>query len=742
MARRTRARTPVFQNYGGHYHLVVERAEDLAAVVALDDGRWVATSCPVTGLEADPAFLAFLDADGNGRIVSDDVRAAIQWTTDALHPSSSWLDRTPAVPIDLIRTDTATGAALLASAKRVLSNLGSADQADIHLDQVRDRRRIMSEAVFNGDGVIPPSFVADPDAAALARDLIACLGGAEDVSGAQGVDDATLDRFRQEATAFLAWHDQGTADSGPNQVMPFGDATPAAAAAVASIRAKAEEFFAQCALVRFDPRALDRLTPPLDGPDPLDVSDPEAIRAHLRRAPLAAPDASGVLPLIDGFNESYRSELSALRDNALLPALGEPPETLDEPTWRSLLSRLAPYGAWTASKPSTPVEGLGVDRLRELLASPHDAELRRMILADREVGDELRQVRELERLVLYHRWLATFVNNFVSFPDLFAPHARAMFEVGTLVIDGREMAFSVLVSNRAVHAALAKNSGMFLLYLQITGSQPPDSREVVVPVTRGSTANLYVGRRGVFFDRTGRELDAQITQVVEGPVSLWESMKEPIRRARALVAGRTEQLAASVQKEAETHLTTATTSVESRVQTGIRTAPSAAAVSQTAELPAAPQPPPLDSASPTPPPPASGKGSGTARDLMIGAGFVVAGLGTALKLITDTATKLAEPGAVQRLLATASATFGVLFTVVMFVTAVTAWLRLRRRDLGILLQACGWALNGRVLVRRRMARLFTRVTRLPSGSRRRRKDLVGPLAKIARQAAWQRWTSG
>ena len=202
-------------------------------------------------------------------------------------------------------------------------------------------------------------------------------------------------------------------------------------------------------------------------------------------------------------------------------------------------------------------------------------------------------------------------------------------------------------------------------------------------------------------------------------------MKQPIRRIRDLIASRTEQLAQSVQKEAESQVTKATSRVETGVQSSLRDAPQATG-----------QPPQVVGGAPDVPPvptaEAPHKTSGNARDLMIGAGFVVAGLATSVKFLADTADKLRQPGAIQSLLYVVTATVGVFFAVIMAVTTVTAWLKLRKRDLGVLLQAGGWAINGRMRATAKIGRLFVRPSRLPRDAKRQRKDLVSSLEKLAR----------
>ena len=404
-----------------------------------------------------------------------------------------------------------------------------------------------------------------------------------------------------------------------------------------------------------------------------------------------------------------------MREQAVAPALGEDTETLSEAQWRGLLASLAPHQAWLEARPATELAGQGPDKLRAHLEAPHAAVIRSLIAQDRTLAGEVQKLHDLEKLLLYHQWLFTFANNYVSFSHLFDPGRQALFEIGTLVLEGREFSFSVRVENRTAHANLARNGSIYLLYLQISGTQPADNFEIAVPVTRGNTQGFYVGRRGVFFTAEGRELDAQIVQIVENPVSFLESMRAPLRFAQGLIARRFEQLSASTHKEVETSVGKAGAQAESSLQTGLRQVPRVAdqeiSGSPSAAAPVAPAPPPERSE--------PGRAAGNVRDVMIGMGFLLAGLGTALKFLADAARQLTNPRVVWIVLAIVAA----FFVVIALFTALSAWLKLRRRDLGVLLQASGWAMNRRMRLARPLARLFTRRTPLPPGARKRHRNL-------------------
>ena len=715
---------PGFDKYGGHYHLCISTVADLEYLISLPDGRWMATSCPLFGINLDPAFLKFLDADGNNRIVSNELRAAVRWLLKCLHTSETWTEHRSVLPLNLISTDSPEGKDLKDAANLILKNLNLPDAIEISLEQVRNRQKIMAQADYNGDGVIPPEVVKDAETGQFVRDLMATVGSVPDASGLKGINEALLDQFKKEANSYLQWYDQGMIPEDQNEtgIMPFNTSTPGMFQAITVVREKIDQFFAQCALVRFDPRMAERMMSRYDEIAKLDYRDKQAIMEHLSLAPIAKPKAEGLLPLDDNINEFYRNSVKALREQVVKPILGESIENLSETQWHDILCGFAAYEKWLKAKPAVTIEPLGVEKNRSHVNSAHDSAIRCLIVEDKAVAGEIQQLQNLEKLVLYHQWLFEFVNNYVSLPHLFNTEAHAVFEVGTLILGGREFNFSVKVENRLAHSNLAKNSGIFLLYIQITGAKPEDAFEIAVPVTRGSARDFYVGKRGVFFTIAGVELDAQVTQIVDNPISLWDSAKEPVRRVQGMVGGRISQISTAIQKEAEKGI--AVTPADQQIiqkemqqvqQTTGQSAPvvPAAAMPQSSAVPNAP----------------NTQRSSSTRDLMVGTGLLVAGLGTALKFVVDAAKALAQPKTLRILLIM----IGVFLIISILTALISAWRKLRQRDLGILLQASGWAINGQMRLIRPMARIFCQRTRVPKGANKHHRERLFSLERHGRK---------
>ena len=81
---------------------------------------------------------------------------------------------------------------------------------------------------------------------------------------------------------------------------------------------------------------------------------------------------------------------------------------------------------------------------------------------------QLENVRLLEKTILYQAHLLAFANNFVSCPDLYSPAGRALFEMGTMILDGREFTFCVRVPDRDRHIRRCQGEYMFIIYAAIS----------------------------------------------------------------------------------------------------------------------------------------------------------------------------------------------------------------------------------------------------------------------------------
>jgi hypothetical protein len=663
-----------FSRSGGFDQARLETAADLADLENLDQKLWAALACPVKGLEFDERTLALIDSDHDGRVRAPEILAAVQWCEDHLKDLAVLKSGRASLPLDQISDRTDSGKAILASARQILKDLGKPGTAEITLDDVADTAKIFEQTRFNGDGVIPADAAADDATRKVIEDMMACLGSVTDRSGKPGIDQARFDAFFEQAAALDAWAAKSESDPA---VRTLGDGTAAAAEAWRAVRAKADDYFARCRLAAFDPRALAAVNRSEEEYLALAAKDLAITSQEIAAFPIARVEAGRPMPLAGDVNPAWAERLAALRDQVVAPALGPGRASLAESEWAAICGKLAAFEAWAAAKPATAVEKLELPRVREVARGPYKDTIAVLLEKDKALEREAQSIVQVEQLVRYHRDLYRLLHNFVNLMDFYSPDRLAIFQAGTLYLDGRACELCVRVDDPAKHAALAGFSKVYLAYCDCT--RPGGEKlQIAAGFTGGDSDYLMVGRNGVFYDRKGRDWDATITRVVENPISIrqafWSPYKKLVRMIEEFVAKR----AAAGQAESDAKMAAAAETAASADK-----APGAAA----------------------PPPKKIDVGTVAALGVAFGA------IGTFLTAILAKVTGMFDaPFWIICLI------FCAIVLVISGPAMLIAWIKLRLRNLGPILDANGWAVNGRVKMNVRFGGSLTSVASLPEGA--------------------------
>jgi len=662
-----------FYRAGGVDQVRLDRGADLIHLDQLDQKLWVALSCPVKGLEFDEKTLALLDSDHDGRVRVPELLAALKWIRKVLKDPELLVAGGDSVALDAIDGATAEGATVLAAAKLLLKTLGKEAAGKVTLADAQQTAELFAKSTWNGDGIVPPDSIGDAAARAAAADVVACTGGAPDRSGKQGFGAAHVDAFFAECAVFDAWHQQAERDA--KAVMPLGAATLAAAAAVAAVRTKVEDYFGRCRLVAYDARALAALDGHESAYLALAAKDLTITAQEVAGLPLATIAPGKALPLAGALNPAWVAALARFRDDAVAPLLGERKGELTEADWSALQAKLAAHHAWIAAKKGAKVEALGLARVRELLAGKSRELLAQAIAADLAAAPEVDAIAQVERLTRLKRDLHPLLNNFASFTDFYA-RRKAIFQSGTLYFDGRSCDLCVQVTDPAKHAAQAALSRSYLAYVDCT--RPGGEKMLVAAAfTAGSDEQLFVGRNGLFYDRRGRDWDATIARIVGAPISIGQAFWSPYRKLMRFIEEFVTKRAAAADSSANATLQA------SAAGTGA----------------AAPRPK-ID--------------VGTVAAM----GVAVGGITAALAAIFST---LSEMDAWK---------YPVVAACVMLAISgpsmVIAWIKLRQRNLGPLLDANGWAVNALTRINMPLGDSLTDVALIPAGSERSFSDPYAP----------------
>ena len=270
-----------------------------------------------------------------------------------------------------------------------------------------------------------------------------------------------------------------------------------------------------------------------------------------------------------------------------------------------------------------------------------------------------------ERLLRYKLHLGELLENYVSMKRLYDEDSYAIFQTGILRIDGREMNLCFHVDSEAAHSALVGKSNCCVIYLKLTRPAEKAERLICAVVTAGRVWTLYVGRNGVFYDRDGKDWEAVITKVVESQVSLVEAFWAPWKKIGESIAGLVKKFIGDKQTKA---MTDVQKGAESTQAGGAAMASSVAAI---------------------------GIGVG-----MMGA--AAASLITAIKGLHPWWMFFVALAAVV--------------LVVSLPSMILAYFKLRRRDLGAILNASGWAVNREMRFSMKRALGFTKCPPCPCGA--------------------------
>lgn len=696
MSQETKKHKWTFQRIGGLDQVVLHNAEDLCHLKDLDPQLWVALSCPTDGLEFDMRTLASLDTDSDGHIRIPDVIEATNWVCARLNNLDGLIKEADTLPLEFINTENDEGKKLLATAHAILQEQGMPERQYLTEGDVVKVSKRASQAVFNGDGVFPPLEALDEDVRLFVQDALAVMGGVVDVSGKPGVNVEIAEGFIKTLTNWQNWR-----NGLKSATSVLGDDTSQAWRLMQELKNKIDDYFLRVDLASYAPQAETALN--VDEKCLVPAENGLLANEALAALPLSKIEPSSPLNLISGLNPVWRAQVEQFA--RLVQPLLKQADQMSRQEWIDIQKALDSYAQIAGSEPgpvaidvtvaaTSVVDKLGEERIQAILQSDVLKRFKAMSKKDLQTPVAATDIAALERLVIYHKYLYRLLMNFVSFRDFFVLDGNpAAFQIGQLYIDGRRCDLCVPVKDVEKHTVLSAYTELFLLYCECTRKVQGGEEEkktIVAAVTLGNADLLVEGRNGVFIDNQGYDWDARVVKVVVNPISLKEAIWSPYKRIGKLVTDQLNKWAAAKDSGI---MQASVSQIQAAANGGSASAATPAAA------PAAPK---FD----------IGRNVG----IFAAVGLALGALGTAIASI-------------------ASALFGMqwwqfpiliagLFLLISGPSWVLAWLKLRQRTLGPLLEASGWAINGRVKINYALGGQLTTPAHLPPNAKR---NLVDPL---------------
>jgi len=222
-----------------------------------------------------------------------------------------------------------------------------------------------------------------------------------------------------------------------------------------------------------------------------------------------------------------------------------------------------------------------------------------------------------------------------------------------------------------------------LAYCGLIRKSTGEKMTTAAAFTDGDADNLMVGRNGIFYDRQGRHWDATITKIVDNPISIRQAFWSPYKKFLRLIEEQVAKRAAAAE-----------------AASGAKLDKAAAATAQADKTKPGAEAKKFD--------------VGTVAALGVGLGAiatVLGGLVAGLVKLTWWQWPLVIIG---------------IILVISLPSVLIAWLKLRQRNLGPILDANGWAVNARAKINIPFGRTLTGIATLPPGAQR---DLIDPYAE-------------
>lgn len=681
----TSAHTWNFFRAGGFDQVQIDSGADLLALKELDQKLWVALSCPTRGIEFDNKTLDLIDHDADAHVHANEVLSAIAWAGGLLKNSDLLIKGSDSVALADIDDGSEEGRQVLISAQYILKCLGKADATEISLADMADIEKFVAGLEFNGDGVIHTGQIADAGTRKTVEDIIKYRGSVPDLSGNAGINQEISDAFFAEVAAYSDWQSSGNTDG---DIRFLGENTQTAADAFHAIRDKVNDYFTRCQLAAYDVRAAVPLSRSAEDYQNIAAQTLSAQNTDIANFPLATVEPDKPLPLVSGINPAWQKQVDALREQAIFPLSGKK-ETLLASEWAELCARFAAFDTWQAAKPPCSAEELGEARLREIFGSSHKKTIDNLISQDKAVETEVKAIRSVEKLLHFNRDLFKLVNNFVSFRSFYTGRDKAIFQVGTLYLDGRSCDLCIKVEDIVKHAEFASMSGLYLAYCDCVRSGGTEKMSIAAAFTAGDSDFLMIGRNGIFYDRRGQDWDATIVRILDHSISIRQAFWSPYKKLSKFISEQLQKMAASKAAAADEKLIkVATESVK-----------------------------PVADASPPPPPK-------TPFDVGKFAG-IFAAIGLALGAIGGVLASLVSGILGLKFWQIPLAIIG-LMLLISGPAMIMAWFKLKKRNLGPILDANGWAINARARINIPFGTSLTKLAHLPMGSHR---SLTDPFAE-------------
>ena len=462
-------------------------------------------------------------------------------------------------------------------------------------------------------------------------------------------------------------------------IRPYGDNTEAVTAAVTALRDKVADYFMRCRLIRFDADCQEAVDVSVERIAAIAAGDVAKASTDIASYPLARPNAEGTLSL-DNINPVWENHIATIREKALQPDTA----TITQAQWDEIVAKIDDYTAYIAKQADGQVE-----------------------LLSKGQADDMERYTDADKLLHIYRDFYTLIKNYIFFKDFYQndPNTKAIFQSGRLYIDQRCCDLCMRIDSIDAHAPMAAASGMYLIYCTCTSRERNATQNIVAVLTDGDVDNMEVGKNAIYYDREGHCWDAVVKKIVDNPISIRQAFWSPYRKFWKWCTDKINKSASEKEDKAFNDLTTKANTVTEDVKVNAAAGPDAEKDKKKEDKKA------------------SAFDIAKFAGIFAAIGMAIGYIGSALAGITKTFSD--NP-------------LNILIFIIGIILVISgpsmfiAWTKLRKRNLGPMLNANGWAVNAVILVNVRFGATLTSIAKYPT------IVLDDPFAE-KKMPAWKKW---
>lgn len=680
-----------FVQKGGFDQVIIETGEDIKHLGDLNRKLWATLSCPISGVHFDPTTLQLIDDDCDGKIRISEILSAVEYLKEILKSLEIVVKSSNSVELHEIRNDTCRGADVLEAAKQILLALDKPDKSEISLNDVLLAKDLFSKTSFNGDGVISLSSIGDNFLVVdLFNEIIKNIGSVYDSNKEVGINLALIEEFESRLLKLQSWFDKFNILN-KNMFLSYNEAKEAVALSL-ELNNKIENYFIREMLISYDENTKTALVPEVDFYRQFINSDISSLADKISDMPISIANGQNCLNLTERVNPIFENKLHDFK-RLWVDKLFKTKNSISKEDFETIRVTSLQFKQLFDDLNSLGLENIDEGRIKFLLNSNAFAILKELIAEDNKFCKVSSSMNDVEKLLRLCENFYTLLNNFVVFRDFYTSSQKAIFQAGTLFIDGRSCDLCVKVEDMSKHAELAGLSKTYLLYCECSRAAGNYRMTIAAAVTNGDSNNLMIGRNGVFYDRDGLDWDATIVKIIDFPISVRQAFWLPYKKTASFIKTQVEKLA-KAKEEAGVTIT------QPNIKPSLLGQAEQKKDAQPTQVTSAPPAQPVD----------VGKFAG----IFAAIGLALGAMGTAIASIMSgfLALKFWQmPLVILGLMLTISGP-----------SMLIAWIKLAQRNLGPLLDASGWAINTRAKINVPFGATLTQMAELPKGSSRTLND--------------------